>query len=54
MAMLETGAKRDEKVGLSDTVARFLERFIGKSRLARSVCGGRGSVRFAWRDFRQS
>jgi hypothetical protein len=36
MAMLETGAKRDEKVGLSDTVARFLERFIGKSRLARS------------------
>ena len=40
-AMLEPAAKRDEKVGLWDSVARFLERFMGKSRLGRSRLGGR-------------
>jgi hypothetical protein len=46
-AMLEPAVITDEKVGLWGSLAGFLERFMGKSRLGRSRLEGR--VRFAGR-----
>jgi hypothetical protein len=39
-AMLEPAAITDEKVGFWGSLARFLERFMGRSRLGRSRLGG--------------